>query len=146
MIMATYYLVIVRGTPIETFALLLVPPPFSRRSLLSGAGWAAQRFGARASWRGLAVLAVSLLVRQGFQRRDPIAAVAAVMALTSVGGAIVQTPGGDHDVKRANRSRWCGVGGESLGGRNFLQPRFGTCRIAGCCPVRRQLPADHRPA
>ena len=78
----------------------------------------------------------------GFQRRHPIAAVACG------DGADLRrrrycadTPGGDHDVKRANRSRWCGVGGESpVAGT--LQPRFGTCRIAGCCPVRRQLPAD----
>ena len=93
MIMATYYLVIVRGTPIETFALLLVPATLLSAFAALGAGWAAQRCGARAVLAGgLAVLAVSLLVRQVFSAETPIAAVAAVMALTSVGGAIVQTP------------------------------------------------------
>lgn len=93
MIMATYYLVIVRGTPIETFALLLVPATLLSALAALGAGWAAQRCGARAVLvGGLAVLAVSLLVRQVFSADTPIAAVAAVMALTSVGAAIVQTP------------------------------------------------------
>lgn len=93
MIMATYYLVIVRGTPVDTFALLLVPATILSALAALGAGWAAQRFGARSVLvGGLAVLAVSLLLRQLFSADTPIVAVAAVMALTAVGGAIVQTP------------------------------------------------------
>ena len=93
MIMATYYLVIIRGTPIETCALLLVPATLLAARAARGAGWAAARVGgAPVLVAGLAVLTVSLLVRYLFDADTPVMAVAAVMALTSAGGAIVQTP------------------------------------------------------
>jgi len=93
MIMATYHLVIIRGTPIEQFAMLLVPATLLAALAALGAGWATVQFSARAVLvAGLTVLTVSLLVRQLFDADTPIVVVAAVMALTSIGGAIVQTP------------------------------------------------------
>lgn len=93
MIMATYHLVVIRGTPIETFTLLMVPATLLSALAALAAGAAAKRFGGPSVLvAGLAVLTVSLLVRQLFDAGTPIVAIAAAMALTSVGGAIVQTP------------------------------------------------------
>ena len=93
MIMVTYYLVVIRGLSTVSFALLLIPATLLSALAAVAAGRAATRVGnATVVVAGLAVLAVSLLVRLSFQTDTPIAAVAAVMTLTVVGGAIVQTP------------------------------------------------------
>lgn len=93
MMMATYHLVVIRGTPVETFAALLIPATLLSAGAALGAGRATVLFGGRAVLvAGLAVLTVSLLVRQLFDSGTPTVAIAGAMALTSVGGAIVQTP------------------------------------------------------
>ncbi len=93
MIMVTFYLVIIRGESTWAFALLLIPATLVSALAALGAGWAAARFGNCAVIvAGLAVLAVSLLVRLSFTIDTPIVGVGAVIALTNVGGAIVQTP------------------------------------------------------
>ncbi len=92
-IMVTYYFIIIRGVPTEMFALLLIPATLLSALAALGAGLATQRFGYRTVLvTGLAVLTLSLLLRQLFEVNTPIAAVATVMALTAIGGAIVQTP------------------------------------------------------
>jgi hypothetical protein len=93
MIMVTFYLVAVRGQSTWASALLLIPATLLSALAALGAGRAAARFGNGAVVvAGLAILAVSLLVRLSFRLDTPIAAVGAVIALTTVGGAIVQTP------------------------------------------------------
>lgn len=93
MIMVTYYLVVLRGLSTVSFAMLLIPATLLSALVAVGAGRAAARLGnAAVVVVGLAVLAVSLLVRLSFRADTPIVAIAAVMALTVVGGAIVQTP------------------------------------------------------
>lgn len=93
MMMATYHLVIIRGTPVEQFTMLLVPATLLAALAALGAGWATVQFSDRAVLvAGLTVLTVSLLVRQLFDAGTPIVVVAAVMAVTSASGAIVQTP------------------------------------------------------
>ncbi len=93
MIMVTFYLVVVRDESTWTLALLLIPATAVSAPAALAAGRAAVRFGDCAVvLAGLAVLAMSLLVRLSFRIDTPIAVVAAVVALTTVGGAIVQTP------------------------------------------------------
>ncbi len=93
MIMVTFYLVIIRGQSTWAFALLLIPATLLSALAALGAGRAAARFGNCAVVvAGLAVLAVSLLVRLSFRIDTPIIVVGAVIALTTIGGAIVQTP------------------------------------------------------
>lgn len=93
MIMVSFYLIIVRDESTATLALLLIPATLLSALAALGAGRAAARFGNGAVVvAGLAVLAVSLLVRLSFRIDTPIVVVAAVIALTTVGGAIVQTP------------------------------------------------------
>lgn len=93
MLMVTYYLVIVRDTSTETFALMLVPATLLSALATLGAGRASAQFGQRAVLvAGLTVLTLSLLLRRLFEVNTPIVAVAAVMALTAIGGAIIQTP------------------------------------------------------
>jgi len=93
MIMVTFYLVGIRDVSTLEFALLLIPATLVSALAAVGAGRAAARFGNRAVVvAGLSVLAVSLLVRVSFRVDTPIFVVAAVIALTTVGGAIVQTP------------------------------------------------------
>lgn len=93
MLMVTYYLVIIRDTPIETFVLLLIPATLLSALAALGAGRATAQFGYRAVLvGGLMVLTLSLFARTLFAVDTPIVAVAAVMALTAIGGAIVATP------------------------------------------------------
>ncbi len=93
MIMVTFYLIIIRDESTWTLALLLIPATLVSALAALGAGRAAARFGNGAVVvAGLAVLAVSLLVRLSFRIDTPIVVIAAVIALTTVGGAIVQTP------------------------------------------------------
>ncbi len=93
MIMVTFYLVIIRGESTWAFALLLIPATLLSALASVGAGRAAARFGNCAVVvAGLSVLAVSLLVRLSFTIGTPIIVVGAVIALTTIGGAIVQTP------------------------------------------------------
>lgn len=93
MVMVTFYLIIIRDLSTWAFALLLIPATLVSALAAVGAGRAAVRFGSCAVVvAGLSVLAVSLLVRISFDIDTPIAVVAAVMALTTIGGAILQTP------------------------------------------------------
>ncbi len=93
MIMVTFYLVIIRGQSTWAFALLLIPATLLSALAALGAGRAAARFGNCAVIvAGLSVLAASLLVRVSFKIDTPIIVVGAVIALTTIGGAIVQTP------------------------------------------------------
>lgn len=93
MIMVTFYLIVIRGQSTWAFALLLIPATLLSALAALGAGRAAARFGNSAVVvAGLALLAVSLLARLLFTIDTPISAVAAVIALTTIGGAIVQTP------------------------------------------------------
>lgn len=93
MVMVTFYLVIIRGQSTWAVALLLIPATVVSALVALGAGRAAARFGNCAVLvAGLSVLAVSLLVRLSFRIDTPIAVVGAVIALTTIGGAIVQTP------------------------------------------------------
>ena len=93
MIMVTFYLILIRGQSTWAFALLLIPATLLSALAALGAGRAAAHFGNSAVVvAGLAVLAVSLLVRLSFRIDTPILVVGAVIALTTVGGAIVQTP------------------------------------------------------
>jgi len=92
MTMLTYNFFI-RGVSAQTFALLLIPATLLSAIAALGAGWAAARVGVRAMLvAGLAVLTLSLLGRYWLEIDTPIVAVAAMAALTSIGGAIVQTP------------------------------------------------------
>ena len=93
MTMVTFYLILVRDLSTWEFALLLIPATLVSALAAVAAGRAALRFGNCAVVvAGLVVLAVSLLVRLSFGIDTPIAVVGAVMALTTVGGAILQTP------------------------------------------------------
>ena len=93
MTMVTFYLVIVRDLSTWAFALLLIPATLVAALAAIGAGRAAARFGnGTVVVAGLAVLAVSLLVRLSFRIDTPIIVVGAAMALTTIGGAIIQTP------------------------------------------------------
>ncbi|CAN5468264.1 N/A [soil metagenome] len=93
MIMVTFYLVVIRGVSTWAFALLLIPATLLSALAALGAGRAAARLGNCAVIvAGLSVLAVSLAVRVSFGIDTPIIAVGAVIALTTIGGAIVQTP------------------------------------------------------
>jgi len=91
--MTLTYNLFIRGASAQTFALLIIPATLVSALAALGAGWAAARLGVRAVLvTGLTVVALSQLGRQWFEVGTPIVAVAAVMALTSMGGAIVQTP------------------------------------------------------
>lgn len=93
MLMVTFYLVVIRDLSTWVLALLLIPATLLAAPAAVWAGRAAARFGNCAVVvAGLAVLAVSLLVRLSFRIDTPIVVVAAALALTTVGGAIVQTP------------------------------------------------------
>ena len=93
MTMVTFYLILVRDLSTWEFALLLIPATLVSALAAVVAGRAAGRFGNCAVVvAGLAVLAVSVLARLSFGIDTPIAVVGAVMALTTVGGAILQTP------------------------------------------------------
>lgn len=93
MIMVTFYLILIRGQTTWAFALLLIPATLLSALAALGAGHAAARVGnGTVVVAGLAVLVVSLLVRLSFDTDTPIMIVGAVIALTTVGGAIVQTP------------------------------------------------------
>ena len=92
MMMLTYNFFI-RGVSAQTFALLAIPATLVSALASLGAGWAAARVGVRTVLvAGLTVVTLSLLGRQWLEVDTPIVAVAAVMALISMGGAIVQTP------------------------------------------------------
>lgn len=93
MTMVTFYLVVVRGESTWVLALLLIPATLASALAALGAGRAAARWGNGAAVvAGLVVLAASVLMRVTFGMSTPIAVVGAVIALTTVGGAIVQTP------------------------------------------------------
>ncbi len=93
MVMVTFYLVVIRDLSTWVFAALLIPATLFSALAALGAGRAAARFGNCAVVVvGLVVLAASLLLRLVFGAGTPVAVVAAVMTLTTVGGAIVQTP------------------------------------------------------
>ena len=93
MTMVTFYLVVVRDVSTWEFALLLIPATLVSALVAVVAGRAAARFGDRAVVvAGLAVLAVSPLVRLAFTIDTPVVVVGAVIALTVIGGAILQTP------------------------------------------------------
>ena len=93
MTMVAFYLIVVRDLSTWEFALLLIPATLVSALAAVVAGRAAARFGNCAVVvAGLAVLAVSLLARLSFNIGTPIAMVGAVMALTTAGGAILQTP------------------------------------------------------
>ena len=91
--MVTFYLIVVRDLSTWEFALLLIPATAMSALAAVVAGRAAARFGNCAVVvAGLAVLAVSLLARLTFRIDTPVAFVGAVIALTTIGGAILQTP------------------------------------------------------
>ena len=91
--MVTFYLIVVRDLSSWKLALLLIPATLVSALVAVAAGRAALRFGNCAVVvAGLAVLAVSLLVRLSFTIDTPIVVVGAVIALTTIGGAILQTP------------------------------------------------------
>ena len=93
MTMITFYLVIIRDQSTWAFALLLIPATLLASPAALAAGRAARRVGSAAVVvAGLLVLAVSLLVRLSFQLDTPILVVGVVIALSSVGGAILATP------------------------------------------------------
>gem|GEM_PF-617459 len=93
MTMVTFYLIAVRDLSTWEFALLLIPATLVSALGAVVAGRAAVRFGnCVVVVAGLVVLAVSLLVRLSFRIDTPIAFVGAVIALTMIGGAILQTP------------------------------------------------------
>lgn len=93
MIMVTFYLILIRGESTWVFALLLIPATLLSALAALGAGRAAARFSnSSVVVAGLMILAVSLLVRLSFTVDTPIIVVGAVIALTTIGGAIVQTP------------------------------------------------------
>jgi len=93
MTMVTFYLVIIRDQSTWAVAALLIPATLVSALAALWAGRAAARFGNCAVVvAGLSVLAVSLLIRLSFGIGTPIVVVGIVMALTTVGGAIVQTP------------------------------------------------------
>ena len=93
MTMVTFYLIVVRDLSTWQFALLLIPATLVSALAAVVAGRAASRFGNCAVVvAGLAVLAVSLLVRLSFTIDTPIVVIGAVIALTMIGGAILQTP------------------------------------------------------
>jgi len=88
-----YYLVVIRSQPSEVYALLLIPATLLCAVAAFGAGRAAARFGDRAVLVfGLAVLVVALLLRLTLNLNTPILLLAPLLALTSMGGAIVATP------------------------------------------------------
>ncbi|MCX6483127.1 MAG: MFS transporter [Mycobacterium sp.] len=91
--MVTFYLIVVRDLSSWKLALLLIPATLVSALVAVAAGRAALRFGNCAVVvAGLAVLAVSLVVRLSFTIDTPIVVVGAVIALTTIGGAILQTP------------------------------------------------------
>ena len=91
--MVTFYLIVVRDLSTWQFALLLIPATLVSAIAAVMAGRAASRFGnCSVVVAGLAVLAVSLLVRLSFTIDTPIVVIGAVIALTMIGGAILQTP------------------------------------------------------
>jgi len=93
MTMVTFYLIVVRDLSTWEFALLLIPATLISALAAVVAGRAASRFGNSAVVvAGLVVLAVSLLMRLSFRIDTPILIVGAVIALTTMGGAILQTP------------------------------------------------------
>ena len=93
MTMVTFYLVVIRDQSTWSVALLLIPATLLSALAAIGAGRAAARFGNCAVLvAGLSVLAVSLLVRLSFRIDTSILVVGIVMALTTIGGAILQTP------------------------------------------------------
>jgi MFS family permease len=93
MLMSTFYLVVIRDLSTWAFALLLIPATLVSALVAVGAGRAATRLGnSTVIVAGLSVLAVSLLARLAFDIDTPIVVVGAVMALTTIGGAIIQTP------------------------------------------------------
>lgn len=93
MTMVTFYLVIIRGESTWALALLLIPATLLSALAAIGAGRAAARFGNGATVvAGLVVLAVSVLLRLTFGITTPILVVGLAIAVTTVGGAIVQTP------------------------------------------------------
>jgi hypothetical protein len=93
MTMVTFYLVVIRDQSTWTLALLLIPATLISALAAVGAGRVASRLGNGAVVvAGLAVLAVSLLARLSFRLDTPLVVVGAVIALTTIGGAILQTP------------------------------------------------------
>lgn len=122
MTMVTFYLVIIRGESTWALALLLIPATLLSALAAIGAGRAAARFGNGATVvGGLVVLAVSVLLRLTFGMTTPILVVGLAIAVTTVGGAIVQTPDDGHDVQRANHSRRRGLGGQGRRGIDVLR-------------------------
>ncbi len=92
-IMVTFYLVVIRDQSTWVFALLSIPATLASALVAVAAGKAATRLGNGAVVvAGLLVLAASMLVRLVFSADTPIALVGAVLALTAMGGAIIQTP------------------------------------------------------
>jgi hypothetical protein len=88
-----YYLVIIRSQPSEVYALLLIPATMLCAVAAFGAGRAAARVGDRAVLVfGLTVLVVALLLRLVLNLDTPILLLGPLIALTSIGGAIVATP------------------------------------------------------
>ena len=93
MTMVTFYLVAIREQSTWALALLLIPATLISALAAVVAGRAAARVGnGPVVVAGLLVLAVSLLVRLSFGLDTPIVVVGAVIALTTIGGAILQTP------------------------------------------------------
>ena len=92
-IMVTFYLVVIRDQSTWVFALLSIPATLASALVAVAAGKAATRLGnGTVVVAGLLVLAASMLVRLVFSAETPIAVVGAVLALTAMGGAIIQTP------------------------------------------------------
>ena len=88
-----YYLVIIRSQSSEVYALLLIPATLVCALAAFGAGRAAARFGDRSVLVfGLTLLVVALLLRLVLNLDTPILLLGPLIALTSVGGAIVATP------------------------------------------------------
>ena len=93
MTMITFYLIVIRDQSTWAFALLLIPATLLSSVAALAAGKAARRVGnATVVVAGLLVLAASLLVRLAFDLDSPILLVGAVIALSTVAGAIVGTP------------------------------------------------------
>lgn len=124
-ILFAFYLVTVRGKSPEILGLLLIPAVAMQALAATASGRAAIRFGDRATLiTGLAVLLAGLLTITLLDEKSSMLVLFLAVTLTSVGGAIVQTPHSTITMASAPpelsgavsaiRSAFCGAGA-SLG-------------------------------
>lgn len=93
MILFAFYLVTVRGESPQVLGLLLIPANALAALAATGAGPAATRFGDRTVLvGGLTVMLVAILLLRVLDEGTSLAVVFGVVALSTVGGAIVATP------------------------------------------------------